>query len=85
MTPSDESDNPNRSVTTTTKQRETGPVPPGRLAGAGFELGCFALLLGAMGHGADQWLGFEDPIFAITGFLLGFSAGLYRLIKLASG
>ena len=35
MTPPDDLDDPNRNVSPPTKQRETAPVPPGRLAGAG--------------------------------------------------
>ncbi|MEM9365814.1 MAG: AtpZ/AtpI family protein [Planctomycetota bacterium] len=90
MTPSDDPKDhgaipaPERKPPAPERKPSESTVAPGRLAGAGFELGCFALLLGAMGHGVDRWLGFEDPIFAILGFLMGFAAGLYRLIKLAS-
>jgi len=55
----------------------------GRLAGAGFELASYALILGGIGYAADQWLGNQQPWIGIAGLIVGFCLGFYRLIQLA--
>lgn len=55
-----------------------------RLSSAGFELASFSLLLGGAGYALDYWLANAQPYFAITGILLGFCLGFYRLIVLAN-
>lgn len=54
-----------------------------RLAGAGLELAGSTLLLGGVGYLADLWRGHVTPYAAIVGLLVGFAAGLFRLIRLA--
>ena len=54
-----------------------------RLAGAGLELAASTLLMGALGYWVDSARGHGTPSVALAGLLVGFSAGLYRLIVLA--
>ncbi|MEM6365010.1 MAG: AtpZ/AtpI family protein [Planctomycetota bacterium] len=55
-----------------------------RLTSGGFELASYALILGAAGYGVDHWFGFQTPILAIIGLLVGFTLGFVRLIALAN-
>ena len=54
-----------------------------RLAAAGLELASFALILGAAGYWLDNSQGHATPYFGVAGVLIGFTLGMYRLIRLA--
>jgi len=54
-----------------------------RMAGVGLELAASTLLMGALGYWVDSARGHGTPYVALAGLLVGFSAGLYRLIVLA--
>lgn len=63
--------------------RESKRSDVGRLAGAGFGLASHALILGGGGYALDQWLGSPQPWLGVTGLIVGFCLGFYRLIRLA--
>ncbi len=48
------------------------------------ELASYTLILGAGGYWIDSHWEHSQPFFAITGALVGFTLGMYRLIVLAT-
>ncbi len=57
---------------------------PWRLASAGMMIAAFTLGLGGIGYAIDRVIGWPVPVLAIIGLLVGFAAGLYRLIRLST-
>jgi F0F1-type ATP synthase assembly protein I len=52
----------------------------GPAASAGYTLVGAVLVLGALGYGADRWLG-TSPWGLVAGLFLGIAVGFYELIK----
>lgn len=57
---------------------------PLRFAGAGLELAGSFLIFAAIGYWIDQYGQWERPWGMLVGGLLGFIAGMVRLIRLAN-
>lgn len=62
---------------------DSGPGPM-RFAGAGLELAGSFLIFAAIGYWVDQYGRWERPWGMLVGGLLGFLAGMVRLIRLAN-
>lgn len=54
-----------------------------RFAGAGLELGGSAILFAAIGYAIDAQMGNTTLVATALGSVLGFTAGMYRFIRLA--
>jgi len=54
-----------------------------RFAGAGLELGGSAILFAAIGYAIDAQMGNVTLVATALGAVLGFTAGMYRFVRLA--